>query len=129
MRVEVVHDEVDCLRGGVPIGDPLEGARELLRGTVARGVGHVAPYLGLDDAEDVRSAASHVLVVLASDASGRRGSPWSSGIPEDDWPLIERDDRLGLVRRLCHGVEHVLHPRHVLLVQPGDAPHFFPATA
>lgn len=127
--IEIIHDEMNRLRRWIAGRDPAERSGELLRGTVLRGVRHVPPGLGLDDAEYIGCAAPDVLVVLTCDAPGRRCPTWASRIPQDDWSLIERDDRLGHVQRLRQGVEQIVHPCHVLLVQLWNAPHFFPATA
>ena len=127
--VEVVHDEVDRLGGGVLPHNMPHHTGELSAGTVGRGGGEMPPGLRLHDAEYVRRAAPFVFVVLLGwfPRFHRDGRP-DVGM-QRDWFLIQAEDRLGgVVGLLVHG-QHVFHFLDVRLVQLGDAPHFFPATA
>src|ERR1019366_5841549 len=62
--IEVVHNEVDRVSGGVLFHDALHHACELRAGTVRGGGGEVPAALRLHDAKYVRGAAPFILVVL-----------------------------------------------------------------
>src|SRR5208337_3924921 len=104
-------------------------ARKGTRLSVTRRVSQVAADLRLGDGEDVRCPMSDVLVVPPGDGAGFSGDAWASVRSQLDGPLIQDDDGLSLICRQLQQVQDVLHPRDVLPVQLGDAPHFFPATA
>jgi len=127
--IEVVHNEVDRVSGGVLFHDALHHACELRAGTVRGGGGEVPAALRLHDAKYVRGAAPSILVVLLGYLT-RLGRDRRShfGMQRDRFLIQAKDGLGGIVGLLVDG-QHVFHLLDVRLVQLGDAPHFFPATA
>ena len=127
--VEVVHDEVDRFGGGVLSHNVLHHACKFRAGTVGGGGGEVPAALRLHDAEYIRRAATFILVVLLGYLT-RLGRDRRShvGMQRDRFLIQAKDGLGGIVGLLVDG-QHVFHLLDVRLVQLGDAPHFFPATA
>jgi hypothetical protein len=102
---------------------------KLKGGPIWRGRGEVASGLGLDCAERVRRAASLGFAVSAS-FSARYSRPRRPDVGmEGHWFLVQTNYWLGRIRRALIDFQHVFHLLDVLIVEVGDAPHFFPATA
>ena len=127
--IEVVHDEVDRVRGGVLFHDVLHHACELGARTVGSGGGEVPAALRLDDAEYVRRAAPLILVVLFGRLSWFGCYRRSHVSVQRDRFLIQANHGLGGIIGFLVDGQHVFHLLDVRLIQLGYAPHFFPATA
>ena len=127
--VEVVHYQVDRLSVGILFYDVLHHACELRAGTVGGGGGEVPTGLRFYDAKYVRRAAPFILVVLFG-WFPRLRRDWRSHVRmQRDRFLIQAEDGLGGIVGLLVDGQHVFHLLDVRLVQLGDAPHCFPATA
>ena len=127
--IEVVHDEVDRVSGGVLFHDVLHHACELGAGTVGSSGGEVPAALRLHDAKYVRRAAPLILVVLFGQLSWLGRYRRSHVSVQRDRFLIQANNGLGGIIGLLVDGQHVFHLLDVRLVQLGYAPHFFPATA
>ena len=127
--IEVVHYEVDRLSGGILFHDVPHHTCELRAGTIGGGGGEMPAGLRLHDAKYVRRAAPFVLVVLLGWFPRLRRDRRSHVRMQRDRFLIQAEDRLGGIVGLLVDGQHVFHLPDVRLVQLGDAPHFFPATA
>lgn len=127
--IEVVHDEVDRIGGGVLFHNARHHACELRAGPVGGGGGEVPACLRLHNAKYVRRAAAFILVVLLGYLT-RLGRDRRSHVGmQRDRLLIQAEYGLGGIVGLFVDRQHVFHLLDVRLVQLGDAPHFFPATA
>ncbi len=85
--------------------------------------------LRLYDAENIGCATSLVLVIPPCFPSRfGRGTGAHIGMQRDRL-LIQADHRFGGIVRLFVRLQHVFHFGDVFVIEFGDAPHFFPATA
>jgi hypothetical protein len=83
----------------------------------------------LDDAEDVGGALADVLVVGAGRLTRLHLDAWTFRAAKDQRTVVETHDGFsGLVRARVQP-EFVLHPLDEFVVDRGNAPRFFPATA
>lgn len=127
--IEVVHYEVDRLSVGVLLHDVPHHTCELRTGTVWGGGGEMPTGFRLHDAKYIRRAAPFVLVVLFGWFPRFRRDRRAHVRMQRDRLLIQAEDGLGGVVGLLVDGQHVFHLLDVRLVQLGDTPHFFPATA
>src|ERR1700736_2249836 len=102
---------------------------ELRRGAVWCRFGKVPPRLRLDAAEDVGRAAPLVLRIAPRNPSRPHGPQWTDIGVQDHRLLIHAYDGLTIRQRIFIQGQHIFHAGDVLLIQFGDAPAFFPATA
>src|ERR1035437_2844006 len=127
--IEVVHDEVDRVSGGVLFHDVLHHACELGTATVGSSGGEVPAALRLHDAKHVSRAAPFILVVLFGQFSWFGRYRRSHVTVQRDRVLIQADNGLGGIIGLLLDGPDGFPLLDVPLVQLGDPPHFFPATA
>jgi hypothetical protein len=129
MRAEIVDDEVDAFGLRVSLRDAVQGASEVLAGSATRCMGEPLAGLRFDDAEDVRDAVAHVLVIGSCRMTGPSGHSWSRRVAQNDGSFIEADHRPRGIVRSRVDAQHVLHLFDELGADLGHHPHFFPATA
>ena len=129
VHAQVVDDEVDDLGALVAPGDLGQCVRKFAIAAVRRCMCEPATGERLDDAIHVGCTESPVLVVAASNLTGAKRSSRALGAVQDDRFLVEADDRLRGIKAPRVQPQHVLHAHDELLIEPRDAPHFFPATA
>jgi hypothetical protein len=125
--VEVVHHEVNRDGFRVALCEKPE-ARGKVECRAAPGYSDkVPPALRVRHHEQVRRALAPVLVVSAKHASDPAGC--THFFPQFHPFLVQADDGKACVVRLFVQPHHIRHPLDVLVIECGDAPHFFPATA
>jgi hypothetical protein len=126
---EVGEYQVDGFGGGITGCDVEQKLGEVGIRSVRRHLGEVASGLRFHGAEHVRRSASFVLVVATSGVAGadRRGRP-RAGV-QDKRLFIQANHRSQRLQRGFVYLQHIFHALDISLIELGDAPHFFLATA
>src|SRR5579884_2197553 len=111
-------------------GDDLhQVVSELGRRAVGRDLGKVPSRFGFNTTEGVSCAAALVFAVAPRDPPRLHRARRANLGVQHHRLFIHADHRFLLRERLFIQCQHVFHARNVLLIQFGDAPAFFPATA
>jgi hypothetical protein len=129
MDIQVIHDEVDSVSGGIAGDYDFQSLGELRRRPVWGNEREVPSGLRLHGAKYVGRSASLIFVVRPSGLARRHGPGRPHIVMQRDRFFIETNYRFSWVIRPFIYFQHVLHLFQILVGQVGHAPHFFPATA
>lgn len=129
VRVEVVHHQMDGLGGRVLHCQVADEPREFEGGSIPGGRGKVAARFWFYREEYVGRATTLVFVISSGLAPwyGRRWRP-DIGM-QGHRLLVQAYYRFLRIIGAFVNLQDVLHLVDVLVIEVGDAPHFFPATA
>src|SRR5213594_1489142 len=117
------------LRLGIMVGDRLDEVRELRRRAGRGYLRNVDAGLRFDGTERIGGSTTFVFRVSLGHAARFHRQGNSDIVVKSYRLLIQADDRLLGRPRLFIDLQHVFHSFDVFLVEFGDAPHFFSATA
>jgi len=129
MRVEVVHDQVDCVSRGVASREVVDQPSELWARAIRRSPGEVPTRLGFHDTKHIRCTPTPVFIVPFGGRAGPGRNRGAQFAMQRHRLLVQAYNRFKGIIGLLVQSQHVLHLADVLTVQLSHAPHFFPATA
>lgn len=129
MRAEIIHYQMNGVREGIGVGEPLQGFSELDAGAVRRRPGEVAASQRLHPAEHIGGPASLVFVVALGRLAWRCSASAALVLMEKNWLFVQANHRLGRIIGLFVERQHIFHAFGIGGVKRRHAPHFFPATA
>src|ERR1022692_4638435 len=126
---QVVHDQMDGLRRGIAVGDGLDEVCKFQRRPGRGDLRKVNPCLRFDAAEYIGSSSTFVFIVALGHAARFHGQGFSDIVVKSHRLFIYAHHRLFGRQRPFIDFQHIFHRLDVFVIELGDAPHFFPATA
>src|ERR1035437_10291611 len=126
---QVVHDQMDGLRRGIAVGDGLDEVCKFQRRPGRGDLRKVSSCLRFDAAEYIGSSSTFVFIVALGHAARFHGQGFSDIVVKSHRLFIYAHHRLFGRQRPFIDFQHIFHRLDVFVIELGDAPHFFPATA
>src|ERR1022692_4729065 len=126
---QVVHDQMDGLRRGIAVGDGLDEVCKFQRRPGRGDLRKVNSCLRFDAAEYIGSSSTFVFIVALGHAARFYGQGFSDIVVKSHRLFIYAHHRLFGRQRPFIDFQHIFHRLDVFVIELGDAPHFFPATA
>src|ERR1039458_4470928 len=126
---QVVHDQMDGLRRGIAVGDGLDEVCKFQRRPGRGDLRKVNSCLRFDAAEYIGSSSTFVFIVALGHAARFHGQGFSDIVVKSHRLFIYAHHRLFGRQRPFIDFQHIFHRLDVFVIELGDAPHFFPATA
>jgi hypothetical protein len=127
--VEVIHNQMNGLGVRVLHRHLAKESGQFEGRSIRGGRGEVAAALGLHRAEDIRRTTTFVLGISPGFPSRRCGRGRSDIGVQRHRLLVQANHRLLRIVGAFISFQDVFHLGDVLVIEVGDAPHFFPATA
>src|ERR1019366_1460957 len=126
---QVVHDQMDGLRRGIAVGDGLDEVCKFQRRPGRGDLRKVNSCLRFDAAEYIGSSSTFVFIVALGHAARFHGQGFSDIVVKSHRLFLYAHHRLFGRQRPFIDFQHIFHRLDVFVIELGDAPHFFPATA